>query len=251
MNRRALLTWAAVLAAVVVGACGGDSPSSPSPGGGVVVQGVVLGDGAAFTASSGRAVAAAKNQKVTVQVEGTEIIAEVSANGTFELKGISAGDFTLIFKVDGVEIGRVRVTAEDGSEVKIVVQVQNSALVLVSIEVEGPEAAPSPSPSASPTACIVNGGRVGQGIELEGNVISGNASSFKMDAAGATAPVTVDASASAFRCIGGAKAETDAACKTSFDTQAAGAKVHVRGTLRTCSALDANVTAAEVKVQKN
>jgi hypothetical protein len=247
MNRRTLLTWAAVLAVVVAGACGGESPSSPSPSGGVVVQGVVLGDGAAFTASSGPAVAAAKGQKVTVKVEGTTITAEVSANGTFELKGIPAGTFTLIFLVDGVEIGRVVVTAEDGSEVKIVVQVKDSALVLIEIKVEGPE----PSSSASPTACIINGGRVTQGIELEGNVISGNASSFKMDAAGATAPVTVDASAAAFRCIGGAKTETDASCKTSFDTQAAGAKVHVRGTLRTCSALDANVTAAEVKVQKS
>lgn len=250
MNRRALLTWAAVLAAVVVGACGGESPSSPSAGtGGVVVQGVVLGEGAAFTASSGPAVAAAKNQKVTVQVEGTSIVAEVSANGTFELKGIAAGTFTLIFMVDGVEIGRIVVTAEDGSEVKVVVQVQNSVLVLIEVKVEGPE--PSPAPSASPTACIVNSGRVGQGIELEGNVLSGNASSFTMTAAGATGPVTVDASAAAFRCIGGAKAETDAACKAAFDKAAADSKVHVRGTLMGCTGQSANVTAAEVKVQKN
>jgi len=247
MNRRALLTWAVVLAAVVVGACGGDSPSSPSSTGGVVVQGVVLGEGAAFTASSGPAVAAAKSQKVTVKVEGTSITAEVSANGTFELKGIPSGTFTLVFLVDGVEIGRVVVTAEEGSEVKIVVQVQNSMLVVVEIKVESSE----PSTSPSPGSCIVNGGRVGQGIELEGNVVAGNASSFTMNAAGATAPVTVDASAAAFRCIGGAKTETDAACKASFDKDAAGAKVHVRGTLMGCSGQTANVTAAEVKVQKS
>jgi hypothetical protein len=247
MNRRTLSTWAAVLAVVVVGACGGESPSSPSPSGGVAVQGMVLGDGAAFTASSGPAVAAAKGQKVTVKVEGTTITAEVSANGTFELKGIPAGTFTLIFLVDGVEIGRVVVTAEDGSEVKVVVQVRDSALVLIEIKVEGPE----PSSSVSPTACIINGGRVTQGIELEGNVIQGNATSFTMSAAGATGPVTVDASLATFRCIGGAKTETDAACEAAFDKAAGGAKVHVRGTLTGCTGTSANVGADEVKVQKN
>ena len=246
MDRRTLLTWAAVLAAVVVGACGGDSPSSPSSSAGVVVQGVVLGDGAAVSASSGSPVAAAKAGKVTVKVDGTSITADVSANGTFELKGIPGGTFTLIFLVDGVEIGRVVVSAEDGSEVKIVVQVKDSMLVLVEITVE--DDGPSPSPSASPTACIVNGGRVGQGIELEGNVSSGNASAFEMTAAGATGLVDVDSSAASFRCIGGAKTDTDAECKASVQT---GAKVHVRGTLRTCSAFDALVTAAEVKVQKD
>lgn len=244
MKRRALSMWAAVLAAMVVGGCGGDSPSSPSAAGGVVVQGVVLGDGAGVTASSGPSVAAAKRGKVTVTVEGTSITAEVSANGTFELKGVPGGTFTLIFLVDGVEIGRVVVNAEGGSEVKVVVQVKNSVLVLVQIEVEGP----GPSASPSPTSCIVNGGRVGRGIELEGNVLSGNAASFTMSAAGATGPVTVDASAAAFRCIGGAKTETEAACKASF---AADMKVHVRGTLMTCSASAALVTAAEVKVQKD
>jgi hypothetical protein len=244
MDRRTLLTWAAVLGALVVGACGGDSPSSPSTSGGVVVQGVVLGDGAAVTASSGSPVAAAKAAKVTVKVDGTSITADVSANGTFELKGVPGGTFTLIFLVDGVEIGRVVVSAEDGSEVKIVVQVKDSVLVLVEIKVEDDD----PSPAPSPTACIVNGGRVGQGIELEGNVSSGNASAFEMTAAGATGLVGVDSSTASFRCIGGAKTDTDAACKASVQT---GAKVHVRGTLRTCSAFDAVVTAAEVKVQKD
>jgi hypothetical protein len=207
---------------------------------------VVLGDGVAVRASSGAPVASAKSQKVTVQVAGTTITAEVSANGTFELKGIPSGTFTLIFLVDGVEIGRVVVTAEEGSEVKIVVQVKDSVLVLVEIKIEGGSTSPSPSPS--PSSCLVNGGRVGQGIELEGNVTSGGPQAFQMTAAGATGLVDVSAAAASFRCIGGAKVATDAECRASVKS---GAKVHVRGTLMTCTTAKAEVTASEVKVQKD
>jgi hypothetical protein len=245
MDRRTLLTWVAVAAAVVAGACGGDSPSSPS-GGGVVVQGVVLGDGAAVSASSNAPVAAKSGQKITVKVEGTSITADVSANGTFELKGVASGTFTLIFLADGAEIGRVVVTAEDGSEVKIVVQVKDSALVLVEIKVEGPGSGSEPPPSQS--TCLVNGGKVGAGIELEGDVSSGDYKAFTMSAAGATGLVDVSAANASFRCIGNAKTATDAECKLSVKSPA---KVHVRGTLMTCSSTKAEVTASEVKVQKD
>jgi len=245
MNRRVLLTWIAVAAAVFAPACGGDSPTSPSGSGGVAVQGVVLGDGASFVASSGANPSSAKAQKVTVMVEGTTITAEVSANGTFEMKGIASGTFALVFLVDGVEIGRVVISAEEGSEVKIVVQVKDSVLVVVEIKVESTEPAASPAPSA----CVIDGGRVGQGIELEGNVSSGTYAAFKMSVNGrAGTPVDVNASSASFRCIGGAKEATDAECKAAV---AAGAKVHVRGTLMTCTTSAAQVTAAEVKVQKD
>ena len=249
MNRRVLLAWIAVAAAVFAPACGSDSPSSPSGGGGVAVQGVVLGDGVSFAASSGTNPSTAKAKKITVKVEGTTITAEVSANGTFELKGIASGTFTLIFLVDGVEIGRVLISAEEGSEVKIVVQVKDSVLVVVEIKVEGAEPTASPSPASTPAACVVDGGRVGQGIELEGDVSSGTSAAFKMAVNGrASTLVDVNASSASFRCIGGAKAATDAECKASVK---AGAKVHVRGTLMTCTTSTAGVTAAEVKVQKD
>ena len=246
MNRQTLLTWVAVVGVVFAAGCGGDSPSSPSAGGtGVAVQGVVLGDGASFTASSGAHSSSAKGQKVTVKVDGTTITADVSANGTFVLKGIPSGTFTLVFMVDGVEIGRVVVTAQDGAEVKIVVQVKDSVLLVVDIKIESP----APGGSPSPTTCIVNGGTVGQGIELEGNVSSGSYASFEMAVNGerATALVTVSASSAAFRCVGGAKAATDAECKLAV---APGAKVHVRGTLMSCTTAP-HVTATEVKVQKD
>ena len=91
----------------------------------MAVQGVVLGDGTSFTASSGANPSSAQAQKITVTVAGTTITAEVAANGTFELKGIPSGSFTLVFLVDGVKIGEVLISAREGSEVKVVVQVKD------------------------------------------------------------------------------------------------------------------------------
>jgi hypothetical protein len=245
MNGRGLSSLCVVAAAVVAAACGSDSPSSPS-GGGVLVKGVVIRGSADLGASSRAPAPAASSQKVTVKVDGSSLTAEVSANGTFELKDIPGGTFTLVFLVDGVEIGRVVVTAEEGSEVQIVVQVKDSALVLIEVNVEGPGS--GPGPAASPGSCLVNGGRVGQGIELEGNVTSGDHQAFQMSAAGANGLVDVSAAAASFRCVGNAKASTDAECRLSVTS---GAKVHVKGTLMACSPSTANVTASEVKVQKD
>jgi len=245
MKRGMLLSWvAAVVAAVVTGGCGSESPTAPSAGG-VVVQGVVLGDGASVTAAADTQPASASAKKLTVRVDGTTLTVDVNANGTFELKGIPSGTFTLVFLADGVEVGRVVVSAAEGSEVKIVVQVTAGALVVIEIKVES--AAPGTTPATS--SCVVNGGTLGQGIELEGNVLSGSSAAFKLTANGrSSVPVDVNASSASFKCIGSAKTTSDADCKASVKQ---GAKVHVRGTLMTCSTSAAQVTATEVKVQKD
>jgi hypothetical protein len=253
MIQRASCACVALVFAAILSACGGTSPSSPSSGAGVGVQGVVMGDGGSVAAASGgHAVATtAATGKITVKVDGTTITAEVSANGTFELENVPSGTFTLVFYRDGVEIGRVVVTAPGGAEVKIVVQIQGATIVVIEIKVEGTGTpGPSPSSSPSPAACLIEGGRTGQGIELEGNVSSGSYAAFKMAVNGERADALVDVSASSasFRCIGGAKAPSDAECKASVK---AGAKVHVSGTLMTCTATAAQVTATEVKVQKD
>jgi len=245
MKRGMLLSWvAAVVAAVVTGGCGSDSPTAPSAGG-VVVQGVVLGDGTSVTAAADTQTASASAKKLTVRVDGTTLTVDVNANGTFELKGIPGGTFTLVFLADGVEVGRVVVSAGEGSEVKIVVQVTAGALVVVEITVES--ATPGTTPATS--SCALNGGTVGQGIELEGNVLSGSSAAFKLTANGrSSVPVDVTASSASFKCVGSAKTSSDADCKASVKQ---GAKVHVRGTLMTCSTSAAQVTATEVKVQKD
>jgi hypothetical protein len=246
MARLVLMRWAAVvIAALMAVACGGESPTGAN-GGGVVVQGVVLGDGASVSAADTRAPQAAQAKKVTVKVEGSTLSVDVNANGTFQLTGIPSGTFTLVFLADGVEVGRVVVTAGDGSEVKIVVQVTAGQLIVVEIKIEdGSNASPPPTSSS----CSVNGGTVGQRIELEGNVASGSSASFDMSVNGRSGlPIKVNASSASFKCIGGAKTPSDAECKASV---AAGAKVHVSGTLMTCTTSSAEVTATEVKVQKD
>ena len=241
--RNLLLAWVAAAVAVVTLSCGGGGPSSPS-GTGVEVQGVVLGQATAVVAFSGSN-PAAKAQKVTVTVEGTTITAEVGADGTFVLKGIPSGDFTLVFKVDGTEVGRIPISAADGSEVKITVKVEASHVVLVDIKIEARDG------SATASTCVINGGQKGQGIELEGSVSSGNSDLFNMTVNGGRAGglATVNAGGATYRCIGGAKTDTVDQCKALVAKGSA--KVHVRGTLTDCTTTVAVVTAAEVKIQKD
>lgn len=247
MERLVLMRWAAVvIAGLVAVACGGESPTGAN-GSGVVVQGVVLGDGASVSAADTRAPQAAQAKKVTVKVEGTTLTVDVNANGTFQLTGIPSGTFTLVFLADGVEVGRVVVTAGDGSEVKIVVQVTAGQLIVVEIKIE--DGSGSNTDPANTSSCSVNGGKLGQKIELEGNVASGSSASFEMTVNGRSGnPIKVNASSASFKCIGGAKTSSDAECKASVKT---GAKVHVSGTLMTCTTSSAEVTATEVKVQKD
>jgi len=242
MKRRMLLSWlAVVVAAVVTGGCGSDSPTAPSAGG-VVVQGVVLGNGASSVSAADTQTSTSSAKKVTVKVEGTSFTVDVSASGTFQFTGIPSGTFTLVFLADGVEIGRVVVTAEEGSEVKIVVQVTGSTLVVVEIKVESRE----PKDATTGSSCVVNGGKAGERIELEGTVASGSSTQFNLTATGrSSADVVVNASSASFKCIGSAKTTGDVACKASLKT---GSRVHVRGTLMSCAT--AQVTAIEVMVQK-
>jgi hypothetical protein len=243
MKRRMLVSWAAtVVAAMVTAGCGSESPTGPSAAGGVVVPGVVLGEGASVSAADTQT-SASSAKKVTVKVEGTSLTVDVSASGTFQFTGIPSGTFTLIFMADGIEIGRVVVTAEEGSEVKIVVQVTDSTLVLIEIKVENPDETDDDTASSS---CVVNGGKAGERIELEGTVASGSSTQFNLTATGrSSADVVVNAGSASFKCIGSAKTTSDADCKASVKT---GSRVHVRGPLMSCAT--AQVTASEVKVQK-
>jgi hypothetical protein len=255
MDRRTA-PWLAVAAAflAVAYACGGGSPSSPtgSASGTVLVHGVVLGSGAGtapeLTAASG---SVAASSSITVTVEGTGITTTVSANGTFEFDNVPGGTFTLVFTQGGVEIGRVVITASGGAEVKIVLQVQSSTVVVVNITIDGKGTETGSTGTTSPTACpVISGGQVGSGIELEGNVSSlVDATSFKMIVNGGRADslVLVDTGGASFKCNGGKPGSVD--CKKSLES---GDKVHIRGTLMKCDPAPAmpEVTATEVMVQK-
>src|SRR5262249_8637858 len=99
----------------------------------------------------------------------------------------------------------------------------------------------------STKSCMIEGGKVGQGIELEGNVDSGSSSAFKMSVNGNRSGglVDVNAAGASFQCKG--DKDNSSQCKASVT---AGAKVHVQGSLDSCSQSAAHVTASEVKVQK-
>jgi hypothetical protein len=96
--------------------------------------------------------------------------------------------------------------------------------------------------------CAISGGRVGDGIDLEGHVASGDHSGFEMGVNGNRvkngATVRVSTGGASFRCNG---KPTTAECRASVKPSA---QVHVRGGLNVCDMSNALVTASEVKVQK-
>jgi hypothetical protein len=241
MNRRLALLLVGALG-VGLGAAGcGDSPSSPS--GAVVVRGTVLEASGSLAAQSAGAIASAAAGRITVTVvEDPSISVTVNGNGTFMLEGLPLGTFTLVFQRDGVTLGTVTVTGVgEGSEVKIIVQIQSSRVVVVELTVDDHDTDPSTA------SCMIDGGRQGDSIELEGHVASGTPSLFKLDVNGNRASQLVDVSTSgpsSFNCVGQAG---KGACPPS---PLAGSQVHVRGTLTSCSTSAALVTASEVKVQK-
>jgi hypothetical protein len=223
-------------------ACGDGGPAAPSGAEeGVTVRGVLLGEGAAFTASSA---ARSGGGPITVAVKGTSISVTISGNGTFEIEDIPAGPFVLLFLQGDVELGRISMTAVDGAVIKIVVKKRGAVIVLVEMKLDDDQTAGNAS-----TACLISGGRVGGLIELEGNVVSGDSTGFTMTTEGGRASDRIDVDTNggsvSFKCNGNTAVNGD--CPAAVQE---GAKVHVRGTLNECDSSGAVVAATEVKVQK-
>jgi hypothetical protein len=95
--------------------------------------------------------------------------------------------------------------------------------------------------------CMISGGTVGQGIEVEGSVVSGGFAGFVMRVQGnrSSGNVQVDAAGANLKCNG--QKGTVAECQASVKS---GAKVHVSGTLTSCDLSTAAVQASQVMVQK-
>ena len=333
MQRQSMKFLAAAAVLASLAACSG-GPTSPDQEG-VVLRGAVVGaTGGALIggAASGSSSAAAV---LTVRVvENTAMTATVAADGSFTLRGLPPGAFTLEFLLDGVSIGTVRFDAvKPNQEITITVSVAGNTVTVLEekrdgighgdVEIQGtltailellpagdsrftidgrtvvarpgqtairqgnsartvadlavgqqvhvkgvwldPQGTQQPvlaheiklqggveEPLPPPTAaCMINGGRAGAGIELEGSVSSGAAASFLMQVQGnrATGLVQVDAGGATFECTpaSGPNAPTPAQCQASV---ASGAKVHVSGTLAACDTAAALVSASRVRVQK-
>jgi hypothetical protein len=246
-----------VAAALTLLRCG-SSPNAPS-GAGAKLQGVVLQNATAHAQSLAQSAQAGKIT-VTVQ-EDPSLTVTVSGNGTFEIQGVPAGGFTLVFSLNGTTIGQIRITAvAEGTTIKIVVKVADQEVELVEIETEdadetqtggtggtGGSGGSGGTGDGGSKTCMIEGGKVGAHVELEGNVESGGSSQFRLRVNGNRSSGLVDVSASgaSYKCNGN-KGNTD--CKANLRS---GAKVHVRGALTSCSTSAASVTATEVMIQKD
>src|SRR5712692_7369537 len=168
-----------LIAAAAMLRCGGSNPASPS-GGGVKLQGVVLQNASVSAASASVSARSAQAGKIVVTVqENPSLSVTVSGNGTFEIQSLPAGGFTLIFSVNGVVVGQITITAvSEGTTIKIVVKLSEQEVELVDLETDGDNS--GSSGGGGPKTCMIEGGKAGSNIELEGNVDSGTSSQFKM-----------------------------------------------------------------------
>ncbi len=250
MKRGQLFVMGVVAAlSLVLSACGG-SPTAPTAGvrlrGVAVNQGVGAADG--VRGLSGRSAAAGPSTiTVTVQ-QNTSITTTISGNGTFELEGLPAGTFTLVFSSNGVTLGTVTITSvPDQAEIEIVVQLSTTNVTLVKVTINGTDESESETNTGTNTAktCLIEGGTVGAGVELEGSISTATGMKFEMALNGHRASdlVSVDATGASFSCAG-VKGTCDATLI------AANARVHVSGKLDTCSLDAATVTAKNVKFQR-
>jgi len=315
-------------AAFVLAACGGN-PASPS-GDGIVLRGTVVGASAAGASALSVGAATATPVTVTVQ-ENPAITTTVGADGTFTLRGLPQGGFTLVFSSGGGTLGTLSFTeVKPNQEITITIQVSGSTVTLLEdrrngighgdVEIEGmvtavlvlnaagdsrftidgktvvarpgetairegntartvsdvtvghqvhvkgvwlpadasgqpvlaheitlQDADDEDGPDVEKT-CMISGGRVGDGIELEGSVVSGGFASFLMTVQGdrSSGNVQVDTDgATSFKCNGSKGTAAD--CQASVK---AGAKVHVSGTLTSCDLSSAAAQASKVMVQK-
>lgn len=132
MHSRSIAAIAALITSVVVlAACGG--PSSPSEEG-VVVQGTVVGavGGGTVTASSaGHVSSSMAPVTVTVQ-ENPAITTTVAADGTFSLRGLPPGGFTLVFSSGGTRLGSVAFAeVKPNQEITVTVRVDGGTVVVL------------------------------------------------------------------------------------------------------------------------
>lgn len=140
-KRFAILSWG-LLGALLVAACSGNSPVSPSSTAqGIVLKGSVLG--VAGSSSAGASAAGAKSSAatgpitITVQ-EDPAITAVVGADGSFTLRGLPPGGFTLVFTRDGAVLGTLTFAAVlPNQEITITVDVTSGVVVLLQEQRDG------------------------------------------------------------------------------------------------------------------
>jgi hypothetical protein len=243
---RVLLPVVMAVLALTLSGCS-SSPTSPSgTNASVNLHGVAMGQPSASSSSLGGFRAMSTGGSITVTVQGTSLSTTISGNGTFELDGLPAGTFTLVFSSNGVTLGTITITSvPTQAEINLVVQI-TTTVVMVKVEINGTDETDNETGTNPTKTCLIDGGTVGSSIELEGSVKSASGKTFKMlvngNRASESGDVNVDATSASFDCAG-IKGTCDATLLV------AGAKVHVSGNLTSCSMTAAQVKATQVKLQ--
>lgn len=128
---RSVVLFLLILGVVSLGACGGGpSSSSPAAAQDVVLHGVIVGGsgGGAHSLSGGTAGAG----PIVVTVQGTSITTTVGDDGSFTLRGLPTGSFTLVFTQDGVTLGTASFAqVMPNQEITITIQIEGGAVTVV------------------------------------------------------------------------------------------------------------------------
>lgn len=111
-------------------ACGTTDPAGPSSAEGITLMGTVVGGSA--SSASARATAAGSSESIVVTVQGTSSTTTVGSDGTFVLRGLPQGSFTLVFTTGGTTLGTLTFNeVAPNQEITITVSVVGSTVVVV------------------------------------------------------------------------------------------------------------------------
>jgi hypothetical protein len=118
-----------ILGALGLAACGG--PSSPSGPEDVVLHGMIMGG----SAGSGVTVLSGRNgggDPIIVTVQGTAITTTVGDDGSFTLRGLPTGTFTLVFTQGGITLGTATFAeVKPNQEITVTIEVTPSGVTVV------------------------------------------------------------------------------------------------------------------------
>ncbi|MCM2256618.1 MAG: DUF5666 domain-containing protein [Vicinamibacteria bacterium] len=224
LSPRSSLAALVVAAVFLLTACGG-SPASPSPAApvasGVTVVGRVVG--ATGSAASAEVGAASVPEGLVVSLrENPAVSVPVAADGSFTLRGLPGGSFTLVFLLAGSEVGSLPFTGlAPNQELSLTVALSTAGVVLLEERRNG----------------------IGHGdVELEGLVEAVLVVDLAADSRFTIAGHTVVARPGVTAIREGNRARTAAEV-------AVGRRVHVKGVWLTAEAGGQPVLAHEIKLQ--